>query len=78
VMATDLRNPDFSLYARAFGGFGVTVEQTSDFGAAFEAAMQSGKPAIIHLKIDPDAITPSTTLTKIREQSLRGRKRAAA
>ncbi|WP_239510267.1 thiamine pyrophosphate-dependent enzyme, partial [Enterobacter hormaechei] len=26
VLATDLRNPDFAAYARAFGGFGITVE----------------------------------------------------
>ena len=30
----------------------------------------SGKPAIVHLKIDPEAITPMTTLTQIREQAL--------
>jgi acetolactate synthase-1/2/3 large subunit len=27
-------------------------------------------PAIIHLKIDPEAITPTTTLTKLREQGM--------
>jgi acetolactate synthase-1/2/3 large subunit len=69
VSGTSLRNPDFAAYARAFGGFGVTVETTGDFGEAFRAAQQSGKPAIVHLKIDPDAITPATTLTKIREQA---------
>ena len=35
VFATDLHNPDFAAYARAFGGFGVTVERTEDFAAAF-------------------------------------------
>src|ERR1041384_2794634 len=69
VSATALRNPDFAAYATAFGGFGVTVEKTEDFGAAFHAAANSDKPAIIHLKIDPEAITPMTTLTKIREQA---------
>ena len=69
VSATTLRNPDFSAYATAFGGFGVTVEKTEDFGAAYHAAANSGKPAIIHLKIDPEAITPMTTLAKIREQA---------
>jgi acetolactate synthase-1/2/3 large subunit len=69
VSATTLRNPDFATYAKAFGGFGVTVEKTADFGVAFRAAADSGKPAIIHLKIDPEAITPMTTLTKIREQA---------
>jgi acetolactate synthase-1/2/3 large subunit len=53
-----------------FGGFGATVEKTEDFPAAFEAAERSGLPAIIHLKIDPEAITPTTTLTKIRETAL--------
>src|SRR5205807_2730364 len=60
VSGTSLRNPDFATYARAFGGFGVTVEKTEDFPAAFEAAVKSGIPAIVHLKIDPEAITPMT------------------
>jgi acetolactate synthase-1/2/3 large subunit len=70
VVATALRNPDFAAYARAFGGFGASVERTADFPAAFKEAQASGKPAIIRLAIDPDAITPSTTLSKIRAASL--------
>ncbi len=66
-IATDLKNPDFAGYARVFGGFGVTVEKTEDFAAAFRAAEASGLPSIIHVKIDPDAILPGTTLTKIRD-----------
>ena len=27
VIGTDLKNPDFAAYARAFGGFGATVER---------------------------------------------------
>ncbi len=65
--ATALRNPDFAAYARAFGGFGATVEATADFPAAYEAARESGLPAILHLKIDPDAILPGTTLGAIRK-----------
>jgi acetolactate synthase I/II/III large subunit len=75
VSATELRNPDFSDYARAFGGFGVSVERTEDFPAAFREAQASGKPAIIRLKIDPEAITPVTTLAKIRARSLAERNR---
>ena len=70
VIATDLRNPDFAAYARAFGGFGINVERTADFPAAFKEAQASGKPAIIRLAIDPEAITPVTTLAKIRAKSL--------
>jgi acetolactate synthase-1/2/3 large subunit len=73
LVATDLRNPDFPAYARAFGGFGVTVERTADFPAAFRQAQESAKPAIIRLAIDPEAITPMTTLAKIRAKSLAGR-----
>jgi acetolactate synthase-1/2/3 large subunit len=70
ISATELLNPDFAAYARAFGGFGISVERTEDFPAAFKAAQASGKPAIIRLAIDGDAITPATTLTKIRAKSM--------
>ena len=70
VIATALKNPDFAAYARAFGGYGAVVEKTADFAAAFDAARKSGKPAIIHLKVDPDVITPATTLTAIRQKAL--------
>jgi acetolactate synthase-1/2/3 large subunit len=73
ISATELKNPDFVAYARAFGGFGALVDKTSGFADAFKAASASGKPAIIHLKIDPEAITPLTTLAKIREKALAAR-----
>ena len=66
VSPTVLRNPDFAAYARAFGGFGATVETTAEFPGAFRAAVASGAPAIIHVKTDPEAISPTTTLTKLR------------
>ena len=75
ISATQLRNPDFAAYARAFGGFGVSVERTEDFPAAFKEAQASGKPAIIRLKIDPEAITPMTTLAKLRAKSLADKNR---
>jgi len=74
ISATELRNPDFPAYARAFGGFGVSVERTEDFPVAFKAAQDSGKPAIIRLAIDPEAITPTTTIAKIRAKSLAEKK----
>ncbi|UJW74167.1 thiamine pyrophosphate-binding protein [Rhizobium sp. SL42] len=69
VSATDLTNPDFAALARAYGGHGETVETTEDFASAFERARASGKPAIIEIKLDPEAITPTRTLTQIREKS---------
>jgi acetolactate synthase-1/2/3 large subunit len=70
VTATALRNPDFAAYARAFGGYGATVDKTADFAPAFTDAVKSGKPAILHLKVDPEAITPTTTLTALREKAM--------
>ncbi len=70
VVATQLTNPDFEAYANAFGGFGVSVEKTADFPAAFAAAKSSGKPSIIRLKIDPEAVTPIATLAGIRAKSM--------
>ena len=66
VSATDLTNPDFAALAQAYGGHGETVEKTEDFAAAFLRARQSGKPAIIEVKLDPEAITPARTLSDIR------------
>jgi acetolactate synthase-1/2/3 large subunit len=70
VVATELRNPDFVAYAKAFGGFGVRVDKTADFPAAFAAAQKSGQPSIVHLKIDPEALTPGMTLSAIRDKAL--------
>jgi len=74
VYGTELRNPDFAAYARAFGGHGETVERTEDFAGAYERAAASGKPALIELRIDPDAITPATTLSAIREKALQSKR----
>jgi acetolactate synthase-1/2/3 large subunit len=70
VSGTDLVNPDFAAMARAFGGFGATVEKTEDFAAAFLAAEQSGLPSILHVKFDAEGITPTTTLSALRKKSL--------
>jgi acetolactate synthase-1/2/3 large subunit len=73
VSATQLRNPDFAALARAYGGHGETVKRTEEFAPAFARALASGKPSILHVKIDPEAIAPAATLTSIREAALRRR-----
>jgi acetolactate synthase I/II/III large subunit len=72
ISATMLKNPDFAAYARAFGGHGERVESTGEFAPALERALASGKPAILHCLIDPEAITPTTTLTALRAKALAG------
>ena len=44
-IATDLRNPDFVAYARAFGAWSTRVERTEDFPAALAEARAAGVPA---------------------------------
>jgi acetolactate synthase-1/2/3 large subunit len=70
VSGTQLRNPDFAAYAQAFGGHGETVVRTDEFAPAFERALASGLPSILHCRIDPEALTPAATLSEIRAAAL--------
>ena len=72
AVGTELANPDFTAYARAFGAHGELVTETAGFPAAFERALGAGTSALLELRVDPDAINPRTTLSAIREQALRG------
>lgn len=63
VSGTNLVNPDFAELARACGGHGETVRRTQEFMPAFERARASGLPAVLHLVVDPRALTPTSTLS---------------
>jgi len=71
VVGTDLQNPDFAAYARAFGAHGEVVERTEDFPEAFERARQAGRPALLELRVDPEQITPRATIAAIRDAARR-------
>jgi acetolactate synthase I/II/III large subunit len=66
VSATNLTNPDFADLARAYGGHGETVLATDEFAPAFLRARASGLPSIIEVRLDPEAITPTRTLSDLR------------
>ncbi len=66
VSGTSLVNPDFAAFARSFGAFGATVRETDEFKTVFAEALACGGPAVIALKLDPEAITPGTTLEALR------------
>ena len=61
VMATSLANPDFAALARSYGAHGETVTETAAFRPALERALSAGRPALIELKVDPEAISPGKT-----------------
>ncbi len=66
VVGTDLVNPDFAALARSFGAHGELVERTAEFEPAFDRALAAGRPALLELRVDPEAITPRATLSQIR------------
>lgn len=78
ISATQLKNPDFCAYARAFGGHGERVERTQDFAPALARARASGLPAVLHCLLDPQAITPTGTLDGIRGAALERMRGASA
>jgi acetolactate synthase I/II/III large subunit len=69
VVGTDLVNPDFAALALAYGAYGENVERTEQFPEALERALTAGRPAVLALRIDPEAITPRTTLSALRAGS---------
>lgn len=66
VSGTDLHNPDFAMLAKAYGGYSETITKSDEFAPAFERARKSGQPALLHIRTDPEAITPTTTLSALR------------
>ncbi|MFT6580731.1 MAG: acetolactate synthase-1/2/3 large subunit [Alphaproteobacteria bacterium] len=70
TIATELTNPDFVAWAESFGAFAARVETTAEFVPAFEAAMKARRISLIEIRIDPEVITTSTTLSAIRDAAL--------
>jgi acetolactate synthase I/II/III large subunit len=75
TIGTDLVNPDFVALARAYGGYGEAVEATAQFAGAFTRARASGKPALIEIRLDLEAINPSRSLSEVRREALAAAKR---
>jgi acetolactate synthase I/II/III large subunit len=66
ISGTALTNPDFAKYVEAFGGYGEVVTETAEFGRAFTRAVQSGRPAVIELRMNPEQITTRATIADLR------------
>lgn len=68
VIATDLTNPDFVAYAGAFGIPGEIVTSTEQITDALARARASHEGYLIELQVDPEALTPTQTLSAARKQ----------
>ncbi|MDH5340063.1 MAG: thiamine pyrophosphate-binding protein [Rubrivivax sp.] len=71
VSGSDLFNPDFAALARAYGWQAALVERTPDFEPAFGRLLASGRPGLLHLKLDPDVSTTRARLSDIRAAAQR-------
>jgi len=67
VVGTDIVNPDFIAIARAYDMHAEQVETTADFPAAFARARASTTGALLHLRVDPDQLTPTQSITQARQ-----------
>jgi acetolactate synthase I/II/III large subunit len=70
VSGTALSNPDFALLARAYGWQAATLDRTEAFEPALVQALESGRPTLLHLKLDAEVITPRSTLSAIRDAAI--------
>ena len=66
VIGTKLVNPDFCALAQAYGAHAERVEETAAFLPALRRGLEISGPALIELIVDPEAITPSRTLSDLK------------
>ena len=73
VTGTDARNPDFAALARAYGAHGETVTRPRS-SRRRSSARSPASPALLHVKLDPQALTMNASLDAIRAQGLAARR----
>jgi acetolactate synthase-1/2/3 large subunit len=56
---TSLVNPDFVALARSFGAEARTATDTVGLVAAVRDAVDAGRPALVHVGLDPEILTPA-------------------
>ena len=55
-IGADVSSPPFDKIANLYGCFGIRVERTADLGDAVMTALDSDKPAVIDVAVDPSAL----------------------
>ena len=55
-IGADVHNPPFDKVAELYGAAGFRAEKAADVAGAIEAALACGKPAVVDVQVDPDAL----------------------
>ncbi|MGB1208921.1 MAG: thiamine pyrophosphate-dependent enzyme, partial [Paracoccaceae bacterium] len=55
-IGADIRNPPYDKLAELYGAAGFRADTLADVAPAIEAALACGKPAVVDVSVDPDAL----------------------
>lgn len=55
-IGADVPNPPYDKVAELFGAAGFRVERAADIGEAVHSAVKCGKPAVVDIQVDPNAL----------------------
>jgi acetolactate synthase-1/2/3 large subunit len=69
LSGTELRNPDFTSWARSFGAYTVTVSRGDDVEAKVAEALAYDGASVLHVKSSLEIISAFTTLSTLRNSA---------
>ncbi len=64
-LATRLGSVDFAAIAEACGALGLSVATDAEFEPALRQALEAGRPAVLHLALDPRWTTPGAVRVEV-------------
>jgi hypothetical protein len=71
-IGTNLGPVDFAAVAEACGAMGISVRTDDEFEPALRKALEAGRPALLHLALDPRWTTPDAGPTDVKTTSSTG------
>lgn len=69
VSGTDLANPDFAAWGRAFGAAGISISKGDDVSAKVAEALAHDGPVVVQVHTSTEAISAFTTIAKLRDKA---------
>jgi acetolactate synthase I/II/III large subunit len=77
-LATTLGPIDFAAVANAAGALGLTVSTDAELEPALRQAMEAGRPAVLHLAMDPSWTTPEAAAGEVLPERIQPAEAAPA